>query len=76
MTEGNLIFEAKNVNKNFKLNSSFESALTRFLVGKKTKMVKNKFWDMKFTPLFNVEEACKFNGVIPDTTYKWYYRNK
>ena len=38
--------------------------------------VKNKFWDMKFTPLFNVEEACKFNGVAPDTTYKWYYRNK
>ena len=40
MIEGTLIFEAKNVNKNFKLNSSFESVLTRFLVGKKTKMVK------------------------------------
>ena len=26
--------------------------------------------------LNNVEEACKFNGVAPDTTYKWYYRNK
>ena len=34
--------------------------------------VKNDFWDIEFSPLYNTEAACKFNGVEPDDSYPWY----
>jgi arylsulfatase A-like enzyme len=34
--------------------------------------VKNEFWDIEYSPLFNAEAACKYNGVKPDVSYPWY----
>ena len=37
--------------------------------------VKNDFWDIDFSPLYNTEAACEFNGE-PDVSYPWYKPHK
>ena len=38
--------------------------------------VKNDFWDIDFSPLYNAEAACEYNGVEPDVSYPWYKPQK
>ena len=38
--------------------------------------VKNDFWDIDFSPLYNAEAACDYNGVEPDVSYPWYKPQK